>query len=144
MDNIRVSGIKCDNPKCDYKDESVTYEQYPEYINKPCPTCGENLLTQEDYDFCAMSDGMLTDLLNNISDEDFAKMTNGMLDVSLEKAFAEEGITEMDLKEIGKNISFEDMKGVFDMLGIFPDKKEPTDEGSVMETPKPKKTRRSK
>lgn len=45
----KVSGIKCDNPKCNYRDNTVAYEQYPEYINRPCPLCGENLLTEECY-----------------------------------------------------------------------------------------------
>ena len=47
---MTVSGIRCDNKTCDYLDEDVTLDQFPEYINKPCPKCGENLLTQEDYD----------------------------------------------------------------------------------------------
>lgn len=42
-------GLQCDNPKCDYK-EDTPHEEYPNCINKPCPKCGENLLTQEDYD----------------------------------------------------------------------------------------------
>ena len=45
--------IVCDNEACDYKikneggDFNVETKQY---INMPCPKCGENLLTQEDYD----------------------------------------------------------------------------------------------
>jgi len=48
--------IECDNPKCDYnipnetKDPNVETKQY---INMPCPKCGENLLTQKDYDLAA-------------------------------------------------------------------------------------------
>lgn len=45
-----VGGIKCDNPSCDYRDDSVSYEDYQDWLNKPCPCCGENLLTQEDLD----------------------------------------------------------------------------------------------
>ena len=44
-----VQGIKCDNPECDYKDMSVKYEDYPKWIDKPCPCCGSNLLTKRDY-----------------------------------------------------------------------------------------------
>ena len=44
-----VRGIKCDNPECDYVDENVSYLDYPSWVNKPCPKCGENLLTEEDY-----------------------------------------------------------------------------------------------
>ena len=47
---LQIGGIKCDNPHCNYKDMSVKYEEYPDYLNKPCPICGWNLLTQQDYD----------------------------------------------------------------------------------------------
>lgn len=47
-------GIKCDNPKCDYKDMSVRFEDYPKYVNKPCPKCGQNLLTKHDYNVAKM------------------------------------------------------------------------------------------
>jgi hypothetical protein len=44
--------IQCDNEKCDYKilnpDKNIdTYLKF--YINMPCPQCGENLLTEQDY-----------------------------------------------------------------------------------------------
>ena len=42
-------GIKCDNPKCDYCDLTVKIEEYKSWINKPCPKCGNNLLTKQDY-----------------------------------------------------------------------------------------------
>lgn len=41
-------GIKCDH--CDYKDETVHVDDYEQWVNKPCPDCGENLLTESDYD----------------------------------------------------------------------------------------------
>lgn len=44
---FNVSGIKCDH--CDYKDESVKVEDYKDWLNKPCPKCGANLLTEADY-----------------------------------------------------------------------------------------------
>ena len=46
---INVSGIKCDNPNCDFEDMSVKVEDYDKWLNKPCPKCGENLLTDNDY-----------------------------------------------------------------------------------------------
>lgn len=46
---VTGGGIKCDNPKCDYSDESVKMEDYDQWLNKPCPKCGENLLNEEDY-----------------------------------------------------------------------------------------------
>ena len=42
-------GLKCDNEKCDWKDETIQFEDFDQWLNKPCPKCGENLLTQEDY-----------------------------------------------------------------------------------------------
>jgi hypothetical protein len=44
---MHIHGIKCD--ACDYKDESVKFEEYDQWVNKPCPTCGANLLTEADY-----------------------------------------------------------------------------------------------
>lgn len=44
--------IVCDNKECDYKIENTTKDPYVDtisYINAPCPKCGENLLTVEDY-----------------------------------------------------------------------------------------------
>ena len=42
-------GVQCDNPKCDYVDPDVPIDQYEEWVNKPCPKCGENLFTEDDY-----------------------------------------------------------------------------------------------
>lgn len=50
MTEFKISGIKCDN--CSYRDDTVTFEQYPDYINKGCPLCGTNLLTEEEYFQC--------------------------------------------------------------------------------------------
>ena len=43
--------IVCDNKKCDYKiGYDATLDQVSElFINRPCPVCGQNLLTTEDY-----------------------------------------------------------------------------------------------
>lgn len=43
--------IVCDNPKCDYK---YPYSEEAEkvmivFVNMPCPKCGDNLLTPQDY-----------------------------------------------------------------------------------------------
>ena len=45
-----IGGIKCDNLSCDYMDQSVELKDYSNWLNKPCPKCGSNLLTQADYD----------------------------------------------------------------------------------------------
>lgn len=50
-----IYGIKCDNPNCNYKDMSVPFEDYSNWVNRPCPLCGENLLTEKDYRKCKMA-----------------------------------------------------------------------------------------
>ncbi len=51
MKNIEYigGGIRCDNPNCDYVNDSVKIEDYKDWVNKPCPKCGANLLTEEDF-----------------------------------------------------------------------------------------------
>jgi len=46
---IKGTGIKCDNSACDWEDRSVKREDLKQWINIPCPKCGENVLTPEDY-----------------------------------------------------------------------------------------------
>ena len=46
--DIWACGIKCDNPNCDFRDMSVRFEDYPKWLNRPCPKCGQNLLTEAD------------------------------------------------------------------------------------------------
>lgn len=45
-----MSGIKCDTEGCGFFDKDVPFESYSSYVNKPCPDCGGNLLTQEDFE----------------------------------------------------------------------------------------------
>lgn len=45
---LNILGIKCDT--CDYKNDDIKVEKYDEWLGKPCPKCGSNLLTQEDLD----------------------------------------------------------------------------------------------
>lgn len=41
--------VVCDNQKCDYEVPNTENDNLKDYINKSCPKCGENLLTQNDY-----------------------------------------------------------------------------------------------
>jgi hypothetical protein len=45
---MTIRGLKCDAPGCDYRDDTVEFANYKAYINKPCPKCGANLLTEAD------------------------------------------------------------------------------------------------
>lgn len=65
---ISEGGLKCDNPNCSYTND-VKFEEYPNWINKPCPNCGENLLTEQDY-INAESLRMTIELINSMSEEE--------------------------------------------------------------------------
>lgn len=57
--------VVCDNPKCDFH-VPCTEENKHElsyYVNIPCPKCGENLLTEQDY-LQAVKLEKVIDLLN--------------------------------------------------------------------------------
>ena len=44
--------IVCDNINCNYTVENPTKDvnvSIKEYLNKPCPKCGDNLLTEKDF-----------------------------------------------------------------------------------------------
>jgi ssDNA-binding Zn-finger/Zn-ribbon topoisomerase 1 len=52
IETTQATLIECDNPVCDYNIPNPTGSPLTEtkdYINMPCPKCGENLLTLEDY-----------------------------------------------------------------------------------------------
>lgn len=50
---IQKHTVVCDNPTCDYKVVNTTgtvdINDLKSYVNKPCSQCGENLLTEKDY-----------------------------------------------------------------------------------------------
>lgn len=49
---LNISGIKCDNRRinCQWRDDSVKWEDYEAWVDRPCPVCGENLLTRRSYE----------------------------------------------------------------------------------------------
>lgn len=47
-----IHGLKCDNPNCDYVNSNIPFEQYEQFIDYPCPKCGQSLLTIEAYNAC--------------------------------------------------------------------------------------------
>ncbi len=68
--NIEVinEGLQCDNPNCDWKDETIKHEDYINWINKTCPLCGENILTEEDYNF-SLHITKSIDFVNSLSED---------------------------------------------------------------------------
>ena len=67
-----IEGLKCDNPKCDYKDMSIHWEDYSKWVGRNCPKCGEILLTPDDY--------KLVVRLKNIENNIFIKILNFVTD----------------------------------------------------------------
>lgn len=73
---LNIQGIKCDNPDCDYEEvveckcrnANKVIEKYKKWINKPCPKCGQNLLTLRDYIVLKMII-LCVDILNTILPE---------------------------------------------------------------------------
>ncbi len=62
-------GVKCDTKDCDFTVQFTEFEQYEGYVNKPCPKCGANLLTEEDYE--------IVSTFHRLSnDEEYAKEFN--------------------------------------------------------------------
>jgi len=47
---FKSGGLHCDNVECDWADETIQFEDYQSHIDAPCPKCGENILTQADFD----------------------------------------------------------------------------------------------
>lgn len=69
--SLGISGIKCDREGCGFADMTVQFSEYPKWLDKACPSCGDPLLTKEHLqEVEAMI--MTTELLNNI-DEDSLK-----------------------------------------------------------------------
>ena len=79
---INVGGISCDNKKCSFSDMGVKFEDYNEWLNKPCPDCGCNLLTEKDFNTVKLLVG-LTEIINEgvpgvAEDEKLFKMSVSM------------------------------------------------------------------
>lgn len=50
---FKISGLQCDTPHCNFRDDDVQFEDYPKHINiSKCPLCSSILLTQSDYNRC--------------------------------------------------------------------------------------------
>lgn len=70
--NIEITndgGLKCDNLKCDWVDSTIGFDVYKEWINKSCPKCGENVLTEEDYKNVEIV-RLAIDMVNNMSEKE--------------------------------------------------------------------------
>jgi len=70
---IQESGLVCDY--CDFKDETMEVSQ--EAVGTKCPKCGENLLTQEDFDMGEKFRESL-DIVNSLSEEEIINLTKSL------------------------------------------------------------------
>lgn len=97
MNNIietENTGLICDNPSCDWTDKTILPENFPLWINKPCPKCGDNLLTLEDFDNYREV-LYKVELLNSLTPEQMAELT-----------------ALVDIEEVKKSDLFKDAKGL--------------------------------
>lgn len=69
-------GLKCDNPVCDWKDETIDVKDWPNWINAKCPKCESNLLTLEDF-HNAMLLFQTAAVINSFSSEELKEMCAG-------------------------------------------------------------------
>jgi hypothetical protein len=79
MDNLKLvdfKGLKCDNKSCDFIDKTINFEDFPNFINKPCPKCGKPLLTISDYDTCLRLNNEVKKYLSKISENEKYKITS--------------------------------------------------------------------
>lgn len=65
---FQIQGIRCDTEGCDFEDRSVLAENLVDWVDRPCPKCGANLITEDDWD---MIDKMLafTEITNRLIEQ---------------------------------------------------------------------------
>lgn len=96
---FKTNGLKCDY--CDWKDETILYEEISNHLDTPCPKCGENILTEEQY--VMLKDiKNLSDYINNVSEEDWK-----LLEENSPKVEELEGKTTIKFDTFNKEITFE-------------------------------------
>ncbi|MEY9980454.1 hypothetical protein [Lysinibacillus sp. RC79] len=74
---FNIGGIKCDNDTCDYRDDSVKVEDYDKWLNKPCPKCSTNLLTEADYNNVQML-LQTAQMINSLTSEQLEALTGNI------------------------------------------------------------------
>jgi len=69
---IHGGGLRCDNTSCSWKDETIPWDKFSDYINAPCPECGENILTYDDFKRAQQLRDVV-DMINTIPAEELQK-----------------------------------------------------------------------
>lgn len=100
---VKESGLKCDNLKCDWDDNSISVNEYEKWINAKCPKCNEIVLTLADFERSRMLN-KIVELINDLSDEELHELTKNQLS----------GVeTDEDYQKHLKNSEFfKDAKGI--------------------------------
>ena len=93
----KIQGLKCDNPKCDYRNDDICVEDYPKWINAKCPKCGEILLTQKDFDN-VKSILELSKQFNEL----FSDVDIGDINYTEDYSLTMDGTGDIDIKKINK------------------------------------------
>ena len=70
---LKVDGIRCENPSCDYENTSIQPQEYKKWVDQPCPKCGTVLLTENDYNLAKLLFATTT-IANKIPDEEEASL----------------------------------------------------------------------
>ena len=99
------SGLQCDS--CDWKDTTIPVSSFPEWVNRACPKCGENVLTQEDCDN-SMKIVAVVDYMNSLTEKELQDLRNAVLSPDKYKLVSELFQKEM---KIGDTL-IEDWKSV--------------------------------
>lgn len=80
FNNIEITqsgGLKCDNTSCDWTDPSISINDYKDWVNKPCPKCGECVLTEEDFNKTNMFVNAIN-MINQMSPSDLEELAKNM------------------------------------------------------------------
>lgn len=124
---LSLGHLQCDNSKCGYVSPSEVKdkEQLRSLIGTPCPDCGENLLTQDDYDATLEVFNNL-EMIADMSEEDLMEMakthlTQNMTEDELDnfKKFIDEcqdnnGNIVMNIHDSVVTLSLDDEKDTFE------------------------------
>jgi len=103
---ITESGLQCDNTQCDWTDESVMFDDYKQWLNKPCPKCGQNVLTEEDYTNAEILRNTIN-AINALSPEDLAIIQSSININTLKenKLFKDVNIDELETANPNDSVS---------------------------------------
>ena len=95
---LDITGIKCDAEGCDYH-SNEQIDDYSEWLDRPCPLCGESLLTQADLEAVTEMNAAI-ELLNSVAGEMSEGVAKGEVNASLRM----NGTGEITVKRIGVEI----------------------------------------